>query len=359
MCTVPEGESATARDAGPLIAEALTAMGGDRTDDLGPRLLADHGIPPSHDTVRAMRTVRIEERSGLQRNDTLRRQVRPLEAGARHAGLTVLQGEAAGDGLALTRARTIIGRARDADLFVDDPGVSRLHAAIERQVGGGYLLRDLDSTNGTFVGGVAVHAIELVSGDRIQLGPDCVLRFNISDELEDRLRRQLYESSMIDAVTQVANHRALVERLKAEVAYAVRAHEDLSLLMMDLDRFKDINDGYGHLAGDAVLHAMAQSVRSVIRAEDLLGRYGGDEFLLIARATGHEAAVNLADRVLLAIAGARVAVEMAVVTPSASIGVASLSELGPDPHARRLVALADARLYRAKRGGRGRLCAEG
>jgi predicted component of type VI protein secretion system len=175
----------------------------------------------------------------------------------------VLTGLNAGQVYTLDTDETTIGRGREVKLRVEDVGISRAHSRIVRTMDGTFFVEDLGSTNGTFVGGKRVERAELHSGDRVQVGPNVVLRFAVLDEAEEQLAHQLYEASTKDALTKVYNRKYFVERLASEVAYAQRHKSPLALVLFDLDHFKKVNDTHGHLAGDVVLRcSRATAARS-------------------------------------------------------------------------------------------------
>jgi two-component system cell cycle response regulator len=287
-----------------------------------------------------------------ERRDTPLRPSAPIPVGAYRATLTVVNGldagrlEAIGGGL-------VIGRAPDADLVVEDDAVSRYHARITPCKDGDFVIEDLESANGTFVGANRVKRSLLVTGDQVQLGRDLRLRFRIIDATEESLYRELYDSSVHDALTRVFNRRHFSDRLIVEVSHARRTKGDMAVLMIDVDRLKEVNDSYGHLAGDRALSGIAASIGSSIRLEDVLARYGGDEFAILAPGTSHQDAARLAERVAQAVEGLCLVARGERVPVTVSIGVASLSELEPSdqPHME-LLSRADERLYRAKRAGR-------
>jgi diguanylate cyclase (GGDEF)-like protein len=279
------------------------------------------------------------------------------------AALVMLTGINAGQVFTLEEEReNTLGRGSDSTCFVDDSGVSRLHARIYRDVEGGrWLFEDRGSTNGSFVGGKAVKApTEVKSGDRIQLGPNVVLRFAILDATEADLQRKLFDSSTRDALTHLYNRRYFAERLVAEVAYARRHQTPLALIMIDVDHFKAVNDTYGHLAGDAVLCAVADEILRVVRTEDVVARYGGEEMIVLARASGRDAGARLAERIRASMAELRVngTGAPATIRLTVSLGVAVLDELDLGTEESALIGLADARLYRAKQAGRNRVVTE-
>jgi diguanylate cyclase (GGDEF)-like protein len=276
------------------------------------------------------------------------------------AMLTVLAGINAGQVFALDGTEHIIGRGTEADVWVEDGGVSRRHARITCRPDGRYFIEDLGSTNGTFIGAQRVEVAEVRHGDRIQIGPHVTLRFQITDDAEEELQRRLYESSTRDALTRVYNRKYFTERLTAEVAYSRRHRVKLAILILDLDDFKATNDTYGHLAGDMVLRLVSNQMQRLIRVEDLLARYGGEEFVILARTTGKTEATRLADRIREAISELEIPVSSRrSIRTTVSIGVAALPDVAPDGGPTELLALADARLYRAKAEGKNRVCSDG
>jgi two-component system cell cycle response regulator len=273
-----------------------------------------------------------------------------------HASLTLLTGPNAGQIFPLD-VENVIGRDFDAQIRIDDGSLSRAHARVIRHANGKFVLEDLDSTNGTFIGNDRIKQRELVSGDRIQLGPKLTLRFAITDEAEEMLQRQLFESSTRDHLTRAYNRRYLMSRIAAEVAHARRHGTELGLLLFDIDQFKLTNDTHGHLVGDAVLRAVGDRVSALIRIEDVFARFGGEEFVVLIRDTPPRDAVQLAERLRISVASMTVRAEGAVVQVTISLGVGSLEELTPEAGGKELIALADVRLYRAKEEGRNRTCA--
>jgi diguanylate cyclase (GGDEF)-like protein len=291
--------------------------------------------------------------SATVRRDTPLRPSAPICIGGNRGTLTVLTGCDAGRIVVVDGKGLVIGRAPDAGLVVEDDAVSRYHARVDSADDGSFTIEDLRSANGTFVGARRVTRSPLVTGDQVQLGRELRLRFRTIDEGEESLYRTLYESSMHDGLTRAFNRRHFSDRLFAEVSHARRSNTDLAVLMIDVDRLKEVNDTYGHLAGDRALCGIVAVIASSIRVEDLLARYGGDELAIIAPGTDHQEATRLAERARRAVEGLRLAAGGGEVHVSVSIGVASLRELEqltePDIE---LLSLADERLYRAKRAGR-------
>ena len=176
-----------------------------------------------------------------------------------------------------------------------------------------------------------------------------------------RLEQRLRELSMIDDLTRLLNRRTVHLRLSEELERARRYDLPLSVVLCDLDFFKSVNDTYGHLAGDSVLVHVADLLRQQARVTDVMGRYGGEEFLILLPNTGAGEAQQAATRMLEAIHSRPAPLRDGTTLPvTASLGVASRSELpagaaGPDA----LLALADKRLYEAKAAGRNRVAPEG
>jgi diguanylate cyclase (GGDEF)-like protein len=273
--------------------------------------------------------------------------------------LTVISGASAGRVHSIGDGVTVIGRAREAQLRFDDAGVSRSHARVSFLGDGRYLLEDLESTNGTFVGGQRVERAELESGDRVNIGPHVTVSFSIVDSQAERMAHELYESAVRDTLTKAHNRRYFIERIGSEIAYARRHSTPLSLVLFDLDHFKRINDGHGHLAGDAVLREVAGLVARMIRLEDVFARFGGEEFVVLTRGIEHEGAGRFSERLRAAIEKLEIAAEGAEHKVTISAGYATVSELPPaERNAEALIRLADERLYTAKTSGRNRICGE-
>jgi two-component system, cell cycle response regulator len=268
--------------------------------------------------------------------------------------LGVLAGSDAGRIVPLAAEVTLIGRATSCNLVLPDTGVSRKHASI-RAVADGFLLEDLGSKNGLFMDGEQIRTRILRDGDAFQVGPHVVVRLARMTDVEEKLARQLYDSSMRDALTGTFNRRHFGDRLRGEVAFAHRHAAPLSLLTIDFDHFKNINDTHGHSAGDAVLKQGAHRIMSTLRSEDVLARVGGEEFSVILRGISHDAALACAERIRAAVAAAPVLVpRSAAVTMTVSLGVASFDEVAAKT-VEGFIELADERLYAAKRAGRNRV----
>lgn len=162
---------------------------------------------------------------------------------------------------------------------------------------------------------------------------------------------QFVDLSTTDPLTGLRNRRALYGRLEDEIARAGRYRQPLSILLIDVDGLKEINDLFGHRAGDAALRRVAAAIRDGSRGADLGARWGGDEFVLLAPNTGAEAALGLAERIRLAVAEGTDPTGSGTV----SVGVATVDPDGAPPAPDALALQADEALYEAKRAGRNRV----
>jgi diguanylate cyclase (GGDEF)-like protein/PAS domain S-box-containing protein len=181
-----------------------------------------------------------------------------------------------------------------------------------------------------------------------------------SEEERTKLIERLEYLSNTDVLTGLLNRRALIERLNYEVARAVRYDVNLSLILCDIDYFKEINDSYGHTCGDNTLKATAGILKNCLRSTDLLGRYGGDEFMLILPETSLKGAAEFAERIRASLKDAKVRIKgRKSAKMSLSLGVTCLQHCNGRGDVDSLIRQADAALYSAKRTGRNRVCVSG
>jgi two-component system cell cycle response regulator len=169
-----------------------------------------------------------------------------------------------------------------------------------------------------------------------------------------RLADHLLDISIHDGLTRLLNHRAILERLEEEMIRAERYQSDMSVVLCDVDRFKAINDVHGHLTGDSILKGFAERLKAGLRSSDLVGRYGGEEFLAILPGADLEAAAAVAERVCQQLIERPIMLpdEERMVSVTASFGVASRAEVDGPREIQELIGLADDRLYEAKADGR-------
>jgi diguanylate cyclase (GGDEF)-like protein len=268
--------------------------------------------------------------------------------------LTAIAGRALGRVFRLEAPEIVVGRADDSGVCIQDEGVSRKHAKVTL-VDGRHVLADLGSKNGTLVNDAIIKApVVLQEGDSIRMGPHTILRYAQRDELDEQLQERLYDLATRDPLTQAYNRRAFEERLAAEWAWAKRHDKPAAICMANADHFKRVNDTYGHGAGDYVLSELANVVRGMIRKEDVFARIGGEEFVVLARATPMPAAMVFAERLRAAMERHAFVFEGHALRVTVSVGVAISSDPGVATAAD-LMARADAALYRAKNEGRNRV----
>ncbi len=171
-----------------------------------------------------------------------------------------------------------------------------------------------------------------------------------------RIMRQLTEILKLattDSLTGISNRRSFMETWERERALAIRQNTALSVLVLDVDHFKNVNDMYGHAAGDTVLQALCQTIRSMIRASDVMGRLGGEEFAVLLPRTAAVAAAGMADRIRLGIGSRLISVGTDEVAVTISVGVATMQ--GPGESIDAMLKRGDGLMYRAKMGGRNRV----
>ena len=278
------------------------------------------------------------------------RQRRTQKPDGQLAYLQVLTGKRAGFVQRLDDYGLVIGRGEDCQLVLDEPGVSRRHARLVVQ-GQEFWLEDLDSTNGTFVSDERTQRFRLSDGDRFELGTTAI-KFGHNSPEELALAEKLYDSATRDGLTRTLNRASFFDRLEQELSYCKRQEgRQLSLLMLDVDHFKKINDAHGHPAGDKVLCYLADMLRRQLRLEDVVGRYGGEEFGIMLRQIPLAQAQSIAERL-------RVTLETATVETPEPIGVTmslGLTGFRLEDTVQSLIARADAALYRAKNSGRNRV----
>ena len=164
-----------------------------------------------------------------------------------------------------------------------------------------------------------------------------------------RLQDMLIEYAMVDPLTGLPNRRALMERLGLEWARGQRRGEPLAVVMADIDHFKDVNDTYGHAAGDEVLRHVASAIASQCREIDMPARYGGEEFLIIVPGELASSAISLAERCRKAVEESQMTIGSQVITQTATFGVADVTNASS---INLLINAADEALYRGKTSGR-------
>ncbi len=167
---------------------------------------------------------------------------------------------------------------------------------------------------------------------------------------KERADSELIRTAATDSLTGLSNRRSFIESAERELHRAERQHLQTSVLMLDLDHFKGVNDTYGHPVGDLVLGSFARVLRSTLRPFDVVGRYGGEEFCVLLPGTGIDEAVAIAERIRLVTSNIRVETRTSTVAYTVSTGVVQAAP--EDVSLGDLVDRADRALYQAKAGGR-------
>lgn len=269
------------------------------------------------------------------------------------ACLVIIRGARLGSRIVPGAEPLIIGRAVDADFQISERSISRQHCRVFR-ADGRYWVEDLGSTNHTWLNDEMIDRAPLRDGDLVRIS-QTVLKFVDEGNIEAGYHSELHESTIRDTLTGLYNRRHAMAVLEKEAARAQRDENyKLALVILDLDFFKDINDEYGHLAGDGVLRRLSRIATERVRASDTLARIGGEEFALILPDTNSRDARQLAEAIRESVEAETFRLDDSDHTITLSAGVAiwqpgmqSISEL---------LQAADRQLYQAKSAGRNRVC---
>ena len=277
----------------------------------------------------------------------------PVEVSSEPACMVLIYptGDLLGKRFTMEREALLIGRTTECDIVVELDSVSRRHARIQRE-GTNIVVHDLGSTNGTYVNQVQIKSRVLSDGDQIKVG-NAIFKFLSGGNVEAGYHEAIYRMVIVDGLTEVHNKRYFLEFLERELARSARYKHSLSLVMYDLDHFKNVNDTYGHLAGDHVLREISRRLHSRIRREELLARYGGEEFVILLPETDSEGAISFAEHIRERVEAEPVNFEGEVIKVTISVGVATIKGETMDTDG--IIRMADENLYEAKRSGRNRV----
>lgn len=246
----------------------------------------------------------------------------------------------------------VIGRSPECQFQVNDDSVSRRHAQVINEGKGIFFVKDLGSTNGTHINDRPIStARTLTNGDRLRVGT-VLLKFLSGNDIEADYHKDVYKLTISDALTETYNKRYLLENLEREIEKARRNQRPLSFVMIDIDKFKLLNDTYGHLVGDLVLREVARRIASTVRKSEIFARYGGEEFSVLLPETPLSGAVDFAQRARSIVASQPFEAEGNRIPVTISLGVAEYKEPFPEIRVEDLIAMADEKLYEAKSAGR-------
>jgi len=266
----------------------------------------------------------------------------------KEACLVVIYGPELGRKHNLETPSLTLGRSNKCDIQIDQESVSRAHSKILNG-GKSVRIRDLGSTNGTYVNDELVEERTLVDGDLIKIGRT-IFKFLSGGNIERAYHEEIYRLTTVDGLTQIFNKRYFSEALGREIARASRYRRELSMVMFDLDHFKQVNDTHGHLAGDAVLKTLSLTIKAKIRTEDIFARYGGEEFAIILPEIDGHNAHQFSEKIRRIVETTEFRFEGTLIPVTISMGVATLDPEEPNPAA--LIKRADECLYEAKAAGR-------
>lgn len=272
--------------------------------------------------------------------------------------LIVLKGAQADTRYRLDKAEMWIGRGPTCDISILDGQASRRHAVIEYQNFGAQneepvcVIRDNGSTNGTYLNGKRVREARLQDRDRLKIG-HTVIAYGIRDTIELDAESRLYYRATCDALTGLRNRHALDSILALEFSRARRYGRPMSVVMLDVDHFKKVNDTHGHAVGDACLKRLAWIIQQYVREQDMVCRYGGEEIAVVCPETDADGVVILSERLRTAVENLPFKVEGRSLNLTISLGAATLTSDVSGGEA--LMKRADKALYVAKEAGRNRV----
>jgi diguanylate cyclase (GGDEF)-like protein len=273
------------------------------------------------------------------------------EAGPRTPVLVVVQGDQIGRRYLLNEPELTLGRDPGrAQLAIRDPSVSGEHARVRVDLAAQrFALADLGSRNGTFVNGCRVASTTLSEGDKIFVG-ETVLKFTFHDSIETHYHSQLDELMHVDSLTGLYVRRWFDFEYPKEFERMRELGRPFSVLMMDMDGLKQINDQHGHQMGSYCIAEAGKLIKRALEPNGVGSRFGGDEFVASLRNCGIDDALEIGEEIRRAVEHFEFRRGDVCVAPTISIGAA---ELAPGvQRAEELTRLADDALYRAKKAGR-------
>jgi diguanylate cyclase (GGDEF)-like protein len=277
--------------------------------------------------------------------------VNELDCVPPNACLIVISGGDIGHQHIINIHQTLIGRSINADIQINDDSASRDHALIIKDRKG-YRIFDNSSKNGCFINDRKIDDCYLQDGDLLRIGKT-IFKFLSSNNIEQAYHEELFRLAKIDGLTEIYNQRHFADSMENEFERAQRYKRELSLLMIDIDHFKSVNDRFGHRTGDHILKELARIFVSRSRRVDYVCRYGGEEFAIILPEIDIMGAFKFAIALKEAVAAHTFRCEKTETTITISIGVSDIMEgiQSTDD----LIETADRRLYLAKERGRDRV----
>lgn len=243
----------------------------------------------------------------------------------------------------------IIGRGDDVDIQLNDDLISRNHCKIN-VINDQLTVEDLGSTNGTLIDGKPISFQMLQFDERLQVGP-YVMKIEHKAPYEVQYEQNLFTAATTDGLTGLLNRGCFNELSVQQLKICSSEQQQFSLVMLDIDHFKQINDSFGHPAGDLVIKTIASVLNKNKRCNDLIGRYGGEEFIMLLPNTSSQEAAAFCERIRSNIENLIISYDEHQISVTISIGIISLTT-GTEKTMETLIEMSDQCLYQAKNQGR-------
>jgi two-component system cell cycle response regulator len=271
----------------------------------------------------------------------------------KHACLVTIHGPHMGTKIDLYKDKFTIGRSEDMDIIIDDDCVSGEHAVIIKK-DNNFIIEDNNSPNGTFINTQRITNWTLRDQDLILIG-NTIFKFISNENLENTYHEELYRLATTDCLLNIYNRNYFLENLTKELSRSRRYKRNLSLVMFDIDHFKQINDIYGHQAGDFILQKIAKIVKSHLRREDTFARYGGEEFIIILPETNVLQAAITSEKLRKIIEKTHFNYQDVTISLTISLGISSYKPGRTAKSPRDLIEKADKAMCQAKKTGRNKV----
>lgn len=277
----------------------------------------------------------------------------------KQACLVQYSGTGLGKRYMFTKDKITLGRSPNAGIHIHEASISREHAVFHL-VGDQVEVEDKGSSNGTFVNDKRVEGrVTLKDQDILRIGT-ALLKFFDGNNIDGIIQDKIYRMATIDAGTQIFNKQYLMDTLQSEVTFSQTYQRPLSIIYFDLDHFKKVNDTYGHNAGDQILREGSAIVKNMIRKDDIVGRFGGEEFIVVLPNTDKDTAADLAERMRKALNDYVFKIEQtndgkkSIIEHQQTISL-GVAELSPEMSPKDLLESADKKLYTSKQTGRNKV----
>jgi two-component system cell cycle response regulator len=295
-------------------------------------------------------------------NETLVRESKTLklklqEARKSEACLVIVLGKPLGKRFVLDLKEMVIGRGAECQIPVLDTSLSRAHAQVLKKDNGRFYVSDLDSTNNTYLNEQKLapgKPIEVKNGDLLKMG-NMIFKFIGRGKIDNVFHKDILDLASRDNLTGTLNRQSLMSCLEEGFRKARMSKKSLSAVVLDLDQFKSVNDTFGHAAGDFVLKETVKVAQSVIRGDDFIGRFGGDEFMAVLWDSSLTNACIVAERIRSKIENHAFTYGGNRIPVTVSLGVATLDDSIQSIGA--FFERADGAQYNAKKNGGNRVSA--